>query len=157
MSLNSLTQWFVENDRLVDLLISALGETLTMVLVSGIIGFVFGIPLGVLLHLTKRGSLLENRTFNKLLGSVVNVGRSIPFIILLVAIIPFTRFVVGTSIGTAAAIVPLTVGAIPFIARLVEGALIEVPSGWSKRLRLWVLHRCRSSPRYCYRKPCRAS
>ncbi|WP_434359418.1 ABC transporter permease [Parasalinivibrio latis] len=129
MSLNSLTQWFAENSRLVDLLVSALGETLTMVLVAGAIGFVLGIPLGVLLHLTKRGSLLENRTLNKVLGSVVNVGRSIPFIILLVAIIPFTRFVVGTSIGTAAAIVPLTVGAIPFIARLVEGALIEVPSG----------------------------
>ncbi|MDD1781451.1 ABC transporter permease [Enterovibrio sp. ZSDZ35] len=131
MSLNiaSISGWFAENERLVNLLIEALGQTLTMVLVSGAIGFLFGIPLGVLLHLSKPRGLLENKALNKVLGTVVNIGRSIPFIILLVAIIPFTRFVVGSSIGTAAAIVPLTVGAIPFIARLVEGALLEVPSG----------------------------
>ncbi|GAL07607.1 methionine ABC transporter permease protein [Photobacterium aphoticum] len=73
--------------------------------------------------------MLANRNVNRILSVITNIGRSIPFIILLVAIIPFTRFVVGSSIGTAAAIVPLTVGAIPFIARLVEGALLEVPSG----------------------------
>ncbi|KXF79877.1 methionine ABC transporter permease [Enterovibrio coralii] len=131
MSLNiaSISGWFVENERLVNLLIEALGQTLTMVFVSGAIGFLFGIPLGVLLHLSKPRGLLENKALNKVLGTVVNIGRSIPFIILLVAIIPFTRLVVGSSIGTAAAIVPLTVGAIPFIARLVEGALLEVPSG----------------------------
>ncbi|MDD1794409.1 ABC transporter permease [Enterovibrio makurazakiensis] len=131
MSLNiaAISGWFAENERLVSLLIDALGQTLTMVFVSGFIGFVFGIPLGVLLHLSKPRGLLENKLLNRSLGAVVNIGRSIPFIILLVAIIPFTRLVVGSSIGTAAAIVPLIVGAIPFIARLVEGALIEVPSG----------------------------
>ncbi|MEZ8141887.1 methionine ABC transporter permease [Enterovibrio norvegicus FF-33] len=131
MSLNiaAISGWFAENERLVGLLIDALGQTLTMVFVSGFIGFVFGIPLGVLLHLSKPRGLLENKLLNRSLGAIVNIGRSIPFIILLVAIIPFTRLVVGSSIGTAAAIVPLIVGAIPFIARLVEGALIEVPSG----------------------------
>ncbi|EAS63064.1 ABC transporter permease [Photobacterium angustum] len=129
MSLNDLTLWWQQNTRLIDLLIEALGQTLTMVFVSGLIGFVIGIPLGVILHLTKKNGLLENTTINNILGIIVNIGRSIPFIILLVAIIPFTRFVVGSSIGTAAAIVPLAVGAIPFIARLVEGALLEIPSG----------------------------
>ncbi|HIF9181865.1 TPA: methionine ABC transporter permease [Photobacterium damselae] len=129
MSLNSISSWFANNERLTALLIEALGQTLVMVLVSGLIGFIIGIPLGVMLHLSKKGGLLENKALNKSLGFIVNIGRSIPFIILLVAIIPFTRFVVGSSIGTAAAIVPLTVGAIPFIARLVEGALLEVPAG----------------------------
>lgn len=129
MSLNDLTLWWQQNTRLIDLLIEALGQTLTMVFVSGLIGFVIGIPLGVTLHLTKKNGLLENTVVNNILGIIVNIGRSIPFIILLVAIIPFTRFVVGSSIGTAAAIVPLAVGATPFIARLVEGALLEIPSG----------------------------
>jgi D-methionine transport system permease protein len=129
MLLDSISSWWETNERLTYLLVEALGQTLTMVVASGLIGFALGIPLGVALHLSKEGGQLENRTLNKVLGTVVNIGRSIPFIILLVAIIPFTRFIVGSSIGTAAAIVPLTVGAIPFIARLVEGALLEVPSG----------------------------
>ncbi len=129
MSLDSLINWWAGNERLLYLLIDALGQTLTMVFSSGFIGFALGIPLGVLLHLSKKNGLLENHVLNRSLGIIVNIGRSIPFIILLVAIIPFTRFVVGTSIGTAAAVVPLTIGAIPFIARLVEGALLEVPSG----------------------------
>lgn len=129
MSLNALTLWWSENTRLIELLWDSLGQTLAMVFSSGFIGFALGIPLGVLLHLSKKNGLLENAAFNKTLGIVVNVGRSIPFIILLVALIPVTRFLVGTSIGTAAAVVPLTIGAIPFIARLVEGALLEVPSG----------------------------
>ncbi|AJR07661.1 ABC transporter permease [Photobacterium gaetbulicola] len=129
MLLDSITTWWTQNERLVDLLIDALGQTLVMVFASGLIGFLIGIPVGVALHLTKNNGLLANPVLNKALGIVTNIGRSIPFIILLVAIIPFTRFVVGSSIGTAAAIVPLTVGAIPFIARLVEGALLEVPTG----------------------------
>jgi D-methionine transport system permease protein len=129
MSLNSLTLWWSENTRLIELLWDSLGQTLAMVFSSGFIGFAVGIPLGVLLHLSKKNGLLENVAFNKSLGIVVNIGRSVPFIILLVALIPVTRFIVGTSIGTAAAVVPLTIGAIPFIARLVEGALLEVPSG----------------------------
>ncbi|WP_298940720.1 methionine ABC transporter permease [uncultured Psychromonas sp.] len=129
MSVNAVTMWWAENTRLIELLVDSLWETLVMVFTSGFIGFAVGIPLGVLLHLSKKNGLLENTTLNKALGIVVNIGRSIPFIILLVALIPVTRFIVGSSIGTAAAIVPLTIGAIPFIARLVEGALLEVPSG----------------------------
>ena len=129
MFFNTVTTWWAENTRLVDLLVSSLWETIVMVFTSGFIGFVVGIPLGVLLHLSKKNGLLESTTLNKILGTIVNIGRSIPFIILLVALIPVTRFIVGSSIGTAAAIVPLTIGAIPFIARLVEGALLEVPAG----------------------------
>ncbi len=129
MSLDLFLTWWAGNERLIALLIDALGQTLAMVFASSFIGFLFGIPLGVLLHLTKKSGLLENQAINKTLGTAVNIGRSIPFIILLVAIIPFTRFIVGSSIGTAAAIVPLTISAIPFIARLVEGALLEVPAG----------------------------
>ncbi|WP_299661856.1 methionine ABC transporter permease [uncultured Psychromonas sp.] len=129
MSFNAVITWWTENTRLIELLLDSLWETIVMVFTSGFIGFAVGIPLGVLLHLSKKNGLLENTTMNKILGIVVNIGRSIPFIILLVALIPVTRFIVGSSIGTAAAIVPLTIGAIPFIARLVEGALLEVPSG----------------------------
>jgi len=129
MLFNTLATWWSENTRLIELLVDSLGQTIVMVFTSGFIGFAIGIPLGVLLHLSKKGGLLENTVLNKSLGIVVNIGRSIPFIILLVALIPITRFIVGSSIGTAAAIVPLTIGAIPFIARLVEGALLEVPPG----------------------------
>jgi D-methionine transport system permease protein len=117
------------SSQLIALLFDGLIETLVMVGVSGGIGAVFGIPLGVILILTDRGGILQNLTVNRVLGLAINAARSTPFIILMVAIIPFTRLVAGTSIGTAAAIVPLTIAAIPFIARLVETALREVPSG----------------------------
>ncbi|PKH02359.1 methionine ABC transporter permease [Psychromonas sp. MB-3u-54] len=129
MSFDSVLSWWEGHEGLLQLLLEALGETVAMVFASGFIGFAIGIPVGIVLHLSKKNGLLEHHFLNKILGMVVNIGRSIPFIILLVAIIPFTRFIVGTTIGTAAAIVPLTIGAIPFIARLVEGALLEVPSG----------------------------
>ncbi|MFM5702345.1 methionine ABC transporter permease [Aeromonas caviae] len=117
------------SEAMINLLISALGDTLIMVFASALFGCLLGLPLGVALHVTKAGQILANPLLNKVLGVIVNVGRSVPFIILLVAIIPLTRFIVGTSIGTIAAIVPLTVGCIPFIARLAEGALMEVPDG----------------------------
>lgn len=117
------------SSQLIALLFDGLIETLVMVGVSGGIGALFGIPLGVILILTDRGGILQNLTLNRVLGLAINAARSTPFIILMVAIIPFTRLVAGTSIGTAAAIVPLTIAAIPFIARLVETALREVPSG----------------------------
>ncbi|MFC3914979.1 methionine ABC transporter permease [Pseudaeromonas sharmana] len=117
------------SEAMINLLLSALGETLGMVGASAAFSALFGVPLGVALHVTKQGAILSHPMLNKLLGTLVNIGRSIPFIILLVAIIPFTRLIVGTSIGTIAAIVPLTVGAIPFVARLIEGALLEVPAG----------------------------
>jgi D-methionine transport system permease protein len=112
-----------------ELLFLALGETLWMVFASALFGTLLGVPLGIALHITKPGQIAAQPTFNKTLGIMVNVGRSVPFIILLVAIIPLTRLIIGTSIGTNAAIVPLTIGAIPFLARLVEGALMEIPAG----------------------------
>jgi D-methionine transport system permease protein len=112
-----------------DLLIKALGETVYMVAVSMIIASVLGVPLGVLLQTTKKGGILEAPALNKAVGAVVNAVRSIPFIILMVAIIPFTRLIVGSAIGTTAAMVPLVIAAIPFIGRLVETSLTEVPYG----------------------------
>ncbi len=126
MSFNAVSQWLSLNS---DLLIGATWETLYMVGVAGIVGFAIGIPLGVILHITKKGGLLENTGLNSVLGAIVNIGRSVPFLVLMVAIIPVTKLLVGTFIGTTAAIVPLTIGAIPFVARLIEGALLEVPSG----------------------------
>ncbi|MET7640511.1 methionine ABC transporter permease [Streptomyces sp. NPDC005438] len=111
------------------LLTQACVDTLYMVGWSTLVAVLGGLPLGVLLVLTDRGGLLGNRPVNKVLGVVVNIGRSLPFIILMVALIPFTRWVVGTSIGPTAAIVPLAIGAVPFFARLVETALREVDPG----------------------------
>lgn len=114
---------------MLELFATSLWETLLMVAVSGVAGALIGIPLGVFLRLTDQGGILENRLFNKSVGGIVNAVRSTPFIILLVAIIPFTRLLTGSSIGTAAAIVPLTLTAAPFVARLVESALREVDHG----------------------------
>ena len=111
------------------LLVNATVETLYMVGLAALLGTLLGLPLGVLLATTGRGELLQNVAFNRIAGVIVNATRSTPFIILVVAIIPFTRLVAGTSIGTSAAIVPLTVAAIPFIARLIEGAIREVDRG----------------------------
>lgn len=104
-------------------------DTLAMVAVSAGIGTLLGLPLGVFLATSKRGELFAAPAANALLGVLVNATRSTPFIILVVAIIPFTRLLAGTSIGTAAAIVPLTVASTPFIARLIEGAVREVDQG----------------------------
>lgn len=117
------------SSELIDLFVSSFGETLMMVVISGLVGSVLGIPLGIALHLTDRDGILPNTAFNRIAGLLVNAVRSTPFIILLVAVIPMTRFFVGTSIGTSAAIVPLTIAAAPFIARLVETALREVDHG----------------------------
>lgn len=115
--------------EILPLLSKALGETIYMVVVSMAIASAIGVPLGVLLHTTAKGQILENIFVNQTVGSVVNAVRSIPFIILMVAIIPLTRFLVGSAIGTTAAIVPLVIASIPFIGRQVETSLKEVPSG----------------------------
>ena len=114
---------------MLDLFASSLWETLIMVGISGLAGGLLGVPLGVFLRLTDHGGVLQNGPVNKLVGWLVNAVRSTPFIILLVAIIPFTRLITGSSIGTAAAVVPLTIAAAPFVARLVEAALREVDHG----------------------------
>jgi D-methionine transport system permease protein len=111
------------------LLSNACLDTLYMVWWSTVYAVLGGLPLGVLLVLTDRGGLLRNVALNKVIGVVVNIGRSLPFIILMIALIPFSRLVVGTSIGPTAAVVPLAIGAIPFFARLVETAVREVDHG----------------------------
>ncbi|WP_445399790.1 methionine ABC transporter permease [Streptomyces sp. LE64] len=111
------------------LLEQACWDTLYMVGWSTVIAVVGGLPLGVLLVLTDRGGLLQNVVLNKVLGQLVNVARSMPFIILMVALMGFTREITGTTIGREAAIVPLAIGAIPFFARLVETAVREVDGG----------------------------
>ncbi|MCZ0962424.1 methionine ABC transporter permease [Paracoccus benzoatiresistens] len=115
--------------NLLPLLWEATLQTLYMVAASTILGTAVGLPLGVFLATSQRGELLSAPWLNKVLGLLVNATRSVPFIILVVAIIPLTRAIVGTSIGTNAAIVPLTLAAIPFIARLVENAIREVDAG----------------------------
>jgi D-methionine transport system permease protein len=114
-------------NELSTLLPEAIWETAQMVAVSGLVAFILGIPLGVVLYATDRGGITRNLVVNRIVGVIVNAIRSVPFIILMVAIIPFTRLVVHTSIGTTAAMVPLSLAAIPFFARLVEGAIREVP------------------------------
>lgn len=104
-------------------------ETLYMVSVSAILAAVLGLPLGLLLVITAPQGFLPHPGVNQVLGSVVNAGRSLPFIILLVAIIPLTRLIVGTTIGSTAALVPLTLSAIPFYARVAETSLLEVDRG----------------------------
>ncbi len=114
---------------MLDLLLPALGQTIYMVVVSMLIATLIGVPLGVLLHTTARGQILANPALNRSIGAVVNAIRSIPFIILMVAIIPLTRLLVGTAIGTTAAMVPLVIASVPFIGRQVETSLKEVPYG----------------------------
>ncbi len=103
--------------------------TIYMVVVAGITAFIIGLPIAIGLTVTAKGMFYENIGVHKLLSSIVTIGRSVPFVILMVAIIPLTRFIVGTSIGTAAAMVPLSVAAIPFFARVVEGKLASVNKG----------------------------
>ena len=104
-------------------------ETLFMTFISGFFSFLIGLPIGILLFITRDGQLMVNRPLNRTVAFFVNIFRSIPFIILIVWMIPFTRMVVGTSIGMNAAIVPLSIGAAPFVARLVENSLLEIPYG----------------------------
>lgn len=111
------------------LLVKGVRETLTMTFVSGFFGFLLGLTLGVLLYITRPGQFSESAKLYHTISALVNIFRSIPFIILLVWMIHFTRIIVSTSIGLQAAIVPLTLGAAPFIARMVENALLEIPSG----------------------------
>jgi D-methionine transport system permease protein len=118
-----------------DRLLGSLGETLVMAAVSGAISFAVGLPLGLVLVGTAPGGSWENRWVNRVVGAIVNGFRSLPFIILLVAVIPLTRIIVGTSIGTAAAIVPLSISGIPYFGRVSEVALREVDRGLIEAVR----------------------
>lgn len=117
------------SESIIELLLKGTWETIVMTFVSGFFGFLLGLPTGVLLFLTRKNQILEQPVLNRFLSVLVNVFRSIPFIILIVWMIPFTRALVGTSIGVSAALVPLSIGAAPFIARLTENSLLGLPSG----------------------------
>jgi D-methionine transport system permease protein len=119
----------------VEMFAEALGETAVMVGVSGLLSLLFGLPLGLLLVITETPGIWARPAVNRVLAALVNAFRSTPFIILLVALIPFTRLIVGTTIGTAAAIVPLTIAATPYYARIAEMSLREVDPGLIEALR----------------------
>lgn len=110
-------------------LLNALNETLLMVIISTIIAYVFGLGLAILLVITEKDGLKPNKIIHKMAGFIINLGRSIPFIILLVALMPFTKFITGTTIGVKGMIIPLSIGAIPFVARLIQTAFLEVDEG----------------------------
>ena len=111
------------------LLAQAFGDTFYMVLASGIVSFLIGIPLGIMLFVTRQDQIVSSPAINRFFDIVVNIGRSVPFVILMVAVIPFTRWIVGSSIGSTAAIVPLSLAAIPFVGRVTEAALLDLSPG----------------------------
>ncbi len=118
--------------QMINQVMEATGETLVMVFFSTIFSLVLGLPIGVLLHITGKeadGGIIPSPVFNNVLSRIVNILRSFPFIILLIVLIPLSRIIVGTSIGTKAAIVPLSIAAAPFVARIIESALKEVDPG----------------------------
>lgn len=117
------------SDYIKDAIITGVWETFVMTFFASLFSYAAGLPLGIILYSTSKGRLLQNRGVNMVIGAIVNITRSLPFLILLVLLIPFTRMLVGKSIGTTAAIVPLTIGAIPIVARMVEASLNEVQPG----------------------------
>ena len=123
--MNRTVNW----DEILQLVFNATGETLYMVLLAGLFTLLIGLPLGVLLFISRRGGLLPLPRLNRGLGAVINLGRSLPFVVMLIALIPLTRLIVGTTLGSTAAVVPITIGAFPFFARIVETALDEVDKG----------------------------
>lgn len=117
------------SEYIIDAILNGILETLIMTFFGALFSYIVGLPLGIILYATGKGRVLENRGVNFVIGTLVNIFRSLPFLILLVLFIPVTRFITGSSIGTAATIVPLTIGAIPIVARMVESSLSEVSPG----------------------------
>lgn len=117
------------SDYIIEAIKNGIWETLQMTFFASLFAYIGGLPLGILLYATAKDRILENKPMNFILGFIVNICRSLPFLILLVLLIPFTRFLTGSSIGTEASIVPLTIGAIPIVARMVESSLSEVSPG----------------------------
>lgn len=118
----------IEVFKNIDILQATL-DTLIMVFLSTIISYIFGIPIAIISYITRKDGLKPNNFINKVVGIVINIGRSIPFIILLIALIPVSKAIVGTSIGVLGMIVPLSVGAIPFVARMVETSIMDINEG----------------------------
>lgn len=116
-------------DKIISLLLPAFNETIYMVFFSVIFSLLIGIPMGILLYVTKPNNILPMNKLNKILDLIVNIGRSFPFIILMILVLPISRFIIGTTIGSTASIVPLSISAAPFVARIIEGAVSEVDKG----------------------------
>ena len=116
-------------DEVIQMIITGVGETLYMTLCATVLGYLFGLPMGVLLTISDKGGLKPNKVIYKVLDVIANIVRSVPFLILLIVLIPFTRLMVGKIYGPTATIVSLTVAAIPFIGRMVESSLKEVDEG----------------------------
>jgi len=116
-------------DDLFDLLLAGLGETVYMVVLSTAVALALGLPLGIILVATEKGHILEAPRLNKVLGTFINIVRSFPFIILIVVLLPLSRFIVGTTLGATAAVVPLSIGSAPFLARIIENSLKEIGTG----------------------------
>lgn len=116
-------------NQLQKLVLPAIYETLYMVFWASLISIILGLFLGIILYVTDKANILENKLINSFLGFIINIGRSVPFVILMIAVFPFSKFIVGTSIGTKAAVVPLTIAAIPFVARMIESSLKEIDKG----------------------------
>ncbi|WP_416199596.1 MAG: Methionine ABC transporter permease MetI [Pseudomonas helleri] len=119
----------IDWNEILQLVFNATGETLYMVLLAGLFTLLIGLPLGVLLFISRSGGIYPMPQLHKSLGGLVNLGRSLPFVVMLIALIPLTRLIVGTTLGSTAAVVPITIGAFPFFARIVENALDEVDKG----------------------------
>lgn len=112
-----------------ELILTATGETLYMVFLSTIFALILGVPLGILLFITEEGNIWEQVLFNKILNSIINILRSIPFIILMIILFPVTKFIIGRQIGINATIVPLSISATPFLARIMESSIREIDKG----------------------------
>jgi D-methionine transport system permease protein len=117
------------DNQIISMIIQCVGETLLMVIASTVLGYILGLPLGIILTVSDKDGLKPNKTLYKILDVIINILRSVPFLILLIILIPVTKMIVGKSYGTIATIVPLTVSAFPFIARMVEQSLKEVDPG----------------------------
>jgi D-methionine transport system permease protein len=117
------------SDDLIDMLSTGLFETIYMIVATSIIAFIIGFPLGILVAVTEKGGIWEHQKINKVLGTFINIFRSFPSIILIVILLPLSRLVVGTTLGTTAAIVPLSIGSAPYLARIIENAIKEVERG----------------------------
>jgi len=116
-------------DKIISLLLPAFNQTIYMVVFSVIFSLIIGVPIGILLYITKPKNILPMKNLNKILDFIINIGRSFPFIILMILVLPISRFIVGTTIGSTASIIPLSISAAPFVARIIEGALNEVDDG----------------------------
>lgn len=127
--ISAISQWFSANGQLIDIMKTGVMETFQMTFFATLFGYLIGTPLGVLLVVTDKGGIKENAPVNQIFGVIVNILRSVPFLILIVMLFPLTRIVMGTTLGTGAAIFPLVICSFPYIARMVESSLKEVDAG----------------------------